>query len=955
MARSPVPKQRVELLQPAASPVDPYVAPQRSSLHDLAESLSKLDRPLRQFMSDRAEKQKREDELRGEAAFYNDNEEGLAEGVRSGKIPAHFSPAFVRGFKGAQGNVAGNNLRAKFNAAFDAWEGKNSEDPAAFDEFFKEWVATEVGTDDPDVLAGLLPHIREIQSGGTGRFIEYRHQQTYQGSLDANIAGANQDIDAATEDGLASPAGTDYPAVFAAIEAKRAAFVSKGGRPQDFDKAMVDAMSAKILATRDPGLLGWFEQKVPGTDHTYGDSPYGLAVKQNTVEALEVIARRSETEDSVKQKAADEKAKDDAHRQTVELLATDPNAPLPDGLIAAGRKFDPTFDVRVQEWRRALGTGFTDPSKLKAVYSAILDGGGFKAVSEAASAGVFGRPEDLTAAYTFAKGFEDNKDRISDVLGGTVAKDFMNAIDVRTKGKTELGDPISGMSNEGFEATYDFRRMVQEWVVNNPDATLQEQEEAINKIGKTVLDRVQAGEDEQFDPGTYERPEELGERFENPYTDGTAPISPATQGQDEEANGEVQDFLDGMTPEQRAVIDQQAKERGVTPEKFAEEMLGGQPEATPQSAPGETPAASNIAFRPNEGRQNGFTPAQAQAFLDDALAAGQDSSIEVVTQAGGNRAVGRLLDLIGKHEARGNYNAVYGNARATRDLSQLTVNQILAQQVVARRRGAASTAIGKYQFIYKTLRGLKSELGLKGTERFTPQLQDRLAIALLKRRGLDGFLSGRVSKRSFALGLSQEWASLPNPNTGRSFYAGDGLNASSVRTASVYRELGLLSAPPERPTTRGPVADAYSDIPDVDSSGNSGQRAKFAEWNSDPIANHEQNLKTIEPTLANVVRKAQSYGGIDFVVGSGKRDQKLQAKAVDWGWSKTDESDHLHGDAVDLWPIVKGKVKFDPKAQKLIIKNMKRAAKELGVDLDIGGEWKSFKDMPHFALRGVNT
>ena len=78
--------------------------------------------------------------------------------------------------------------------------------------------------------------------------------------------------------------------------------------------------------------------------------------------------------------------------------------------------------------------------------------------------------------------FEDNKDRIGDVLGSASAENILKAIDTRTKGKTDLGEPVSGMSNEGFEAQYDFRRMVQDWIVRNPNATPDETEEAISKM-----------------------------------------------------------------------------------------------------------------------------------------------------------------------------------------------------------------------------------------------------------------------------------------------------------------------------------------------------------------------------------------------------------------------------------------------------------------------------------------
>jgi hypothetical protein len=288
-------------------------------------------------------------------------------------------------------------------------------------------------------------------------------------------------------------------------------------------------------------------------------------------------------------------------------------------------------------------------------------------------------------------------------------------------------------------------------------------------------------------------------------------------------------------------------------------------------------------------------------------------------------------------------------------------------QVAARARGAKSTAIGGPQFLYKTLRGLKDDMGLTGSEKFTPALQTEMAMQLLRQRGWDQYKAGTLSQRAFALNLSQEWASLPDPRTGRSYYAGDGLNASSVHPREVYSAMGLtptlaptpvssgINTPASSvlPNTGAGPGDVYGNIPEADNNGRTGQRSKFMEWNPDPVGNNEANLNAINPQLAQVARLAQKYsGGVQFVVGTGKRTAAEQQKAVDWGWSKTLDSDHLGGNAVDLWPIMDGKVKFDPAAQKKIAVAMKRAAKELGVTLDVGADWKRFKDLPHFAVKG---
>jgi hypothetical protein len=58
-------------------------------------------------------------------------------------------------------------------------------------------------------------------------------------------------------------------------------------------------------------------------------------------------------------------------------------------------------------------------------------------------------------------------------------------------------------------------------------------------------------------------------------------------------------------------------------------------------------------------------------------------------------------------------------------------------------------------------------------------------------------------------------------------------------------------------------------------------------------------------------------------------------------------SRHLTGHAVDLVPYP---VSWDWKYFYPIAEAMKDAARELNVELEWGGDWKSFPDGPHFQL-----
>nr|BDD45582.1 hypothetical protein 14 [Moraxellaceae bacterium] len=78
-----------------------------------------------------------------------------------------------------------------------------------------------------------------------------------------------------------------------------------------------------------------------------------------------------------------------------------------------------------------------------------------------------------------------------------------------------------------------------------------------------------------------------------------------------------------------------------------------------------------------------------------------------------------------------------------------------------------------------------------------------------------------------------------------------------------------------------------------------------------------------------------------------------QKQMVAQGSSKTMNSRHLTGHAVDIYPIDEnGKVVGDWRGTyfKDMAKAVKQAAKELNIPIEWGGDWKTIVDGPHFQL-----
>lgn len=128
-----------------------------------------------------------------------------------------------------------------------------------------------------------------------------------------------------------------------------------------------------------------------------------------------------------------------------------------------------------------------------------------------------------------------------------------------------------------------------------------------------------------------------------------------------------------------------------------------------------------------------------------------------------------ILDMISEAEGTRGYEDSFAHQVAT-TLTDKTLDEIDAIQAGM----TGSTAIGKHQVLRDTLLEERRKLRLRGDEKFDAAMQDRIAMSRLRYRGYDRWKPGDLSDAGFMSNLSQEWAGMTNPFTGRSFYAGQG-------------------------------------------------------------------------------------------------------------------------------------------------------------------------------------
>lgn len=118
-------------------------------------------------------------------------------------------------------------------------------------------------------------------------------------------------------------------------------------------------------------------------------------------------------------------------------------------------------------------------------------------------------------------------------------------------------------------------------------------------------------------------------------------------------------------------------------------------------------------------------------------------------------------------------------------------------------------------------------------------------------------------------------------------------------------------------------------------------------WDRRSIA----NLMGVHPDLVRVISLARERSPIPFTVIEGLRTVERQRQLVAQGASQTMNSRHITGHAVDIVPHrPDGTLAFDWPLYHKVAPIVKDAARELGVAITWGGDWRTFKDGPHFEL-----
>ncbi len=163
-----------------------------------------------------------------------------------------------------------------------------------------------------------------------------------------------------------------------------------------------------------------------------------------------------------------------------------------------------------------------------------------------------------------------------------------------------------------------------------------------------------------------------------------------------------------------------------------------------------------------------------------------------------------FLELLGFLEGPKGYNDITGftDRRPVRAVSQMTIQEVLDFQMMLRQKGTQSSAMGRYQFIYKTLDYLVKLHSIDTNQLFDKRMQDHLARLEMARCG---FYDRTLDVREVGDCLAHTWAALPlltGKDRGKSRYVETGIN--SARTSPEVME-AILRARSVRDVVKAPV------------------------------------------------------------------------------------------------------------------------------------------------------
>lgn len=269
-------------------------------------------------------------------------------------------------------------------------------------------------------------------------------------------------------------------------------------------------------------------------------------------------------------------------------------------------------------------------------------------------------------------------------------------------------------------------------------------------------------------------------------------------------------------------------------------------------------------------------------------------------------AAGGLLDFIASGE--GGYNSMNQGTKGNRivgsthdsssivkkKLTDMTVGELIERQSFLMNKSNPQEgdygifAAGRYQVIPGTMKAIVGTMGIDKNAKFDKSMQDKIGIGLIKHKQPYAwdYISKKHNDRTGAMkALAGEWASLPDPATGRSMYGGGNASSHSVEQVAAALDGARGGAP------------LVSDNPDVMSQMNSDIAAgQLNGGTTDTGGSTQQIAQTPEAkqniafqALQDAIMETRKVIGSDGVLETTTKTADAKVKAEDAEEVKTGE------------------------------------------------------------------
>jgi peptidoglycan L-alanyl-D-glutamate endopeptidase CwlK len=110
------------------------------------------------------------------------------------------------------------------------------------------------------------------------------------------------------------------------------------------------------------------------------------------------------------------------------------------------------------------------------------------------------------------------------------------------------------------------------------------------------------------------------------------------------------------------------------------------------------------------------------------------------------------------------------------------------------------------------------------------------------------------------------------------------------------------------------------------------------------------HLSEVHPDLQKLFHAAITTSPLDFAITEGRRSRDRQKHLCAIGASRTMQSRHLTGHAIDIVPWVAGQARWDWPLFHILADHILYTADTLQIPVEWGGHWVTFPDGPHFQL-----